>query len=140
MSVNVTDALQGLAEQHRVRCSRLDVQSDEMECQTRDFEADCAAEQGLESELRELDAVEGDSKGAVLQPSEATVLKPSEATEDPPPLRTKIIAVDQVRKESAKWIPAMTEEYESLVSKTGAVEGISDSDYRALIENPEGLG
>ncbi|OLP87224.1 hypothetical protein AK812_SmicGene31570 [Symbiodinium microadriaticum] len=66
MSVNVTDTLQGLAEQHRVRCSMLDVQSDEVECQTRDFEADWAAE---------------------------------------------------VRKESAKWIPAMTEEYESLVSK-----------------------
>ncbi|CAE7207759.1 unnamed protein product, partial [Symbiodinium necroappetens] len=59
MSVNVTDAFQGLAEQHRVRCSRLDVQSDEMECQTRDFEADCAAEvQGLESELRELAEIE----------------------------------------------------------------------------------
>ena len=176
MSVNVTDTLQGLAEQHRVRCSMLDVQSDEAECQTRDFEADWAAEvQGLECELRELaeiehrmvmslqgpllrsvhvgadeendegstpvhcgaDALEGDSKGAVLQPSEATVLRPSEAAEDPPPVQTKIIAADQVRKESAKWIPAMTEEYESLVSKTGAVEEISDSDYRALIENPE---
>ena len=52
MSVNVTDTLQGLAEQHRVRCSMLDVQSDEVECQTRDFEADWAAEvQGLECEF-----------------------------------------------------------------------------------------
>ncbi|OLQ07665.1 hypothetical protein AK812_SmicGene8938 [Symbiodinium microadriaticum] len=72
-----------------------------VECQTRDFEADWAAEVALLFTV-----VEMPWKKAA-----------------------------KVRKESAKWIPAMTEEYESLVSKTGAVEEISDSDYRALIED-----
>ncbi|CAE7939965.1 unnamed protein product [Symbiodinium sp. KB8] len=56
---------------------------------------------------------------------------------DPPPLQTKIIAADQVRREPEKWVPSMTEEYQSLVSRTDAVEELSDSQYRHLLEDPE---
>ncbi|OLP90889.1 Retrovirus-related Pol polyprotein from transposon TNT 1-94 [Symbiodinium microadriaticum] len=55
---------------------------------------------------------------------------------DPPPLQTKIIGADQVRREPEKWVPSMTEEYQSLVSRTGAVEELSDSQYRQLLEDP----
>ncbi|CAE7254294.1 RE1 [Symbiodinium microadriaticum] len=52
---------------------------------------------------------------------------------DPPPLQTKIIGADQVRREPEKWVPSMTEEYQSLVSRTGAVQELSDSDYKTLL-------
>ena len=55
---------------------------------------------------------------------------------DPPPLQTKIIGADQVRREPEKWVPSMIEEYQSLVSRTGAVQELSDSDYKRLLEDP----
>ena len=55
---------------------------------------------------------------------------------DPPPLQTKIIGADQVRREPDKWIPSMTEEYHSLVSRTGAVQELSDGQYQQLLGDP----
>ncbi|CAE7353143.1 GIP, partial [Symbiodinium necroappetens] len=57
---------------------------------------------------------------------------------DPPPLQTKIIGADQVRREPGKWIPSMTEEYQSLVSRTGAVQELSDGQYKQLLEGGSG--
>ncbi|OLP89592.1 putative transposon protein [Symbiodinium microadriaticum] len=54
---------------------------------------------------------------------------------DPPPLQTKIIGADQVRREPEKWVPSMKEEYQSLVSRTGAVQELSDSQYKQLLED-----
>ena len=55
---------------------------------------------------------------------------------DPPPLQTKIIGADQVRREPEKWVPSMIEEYQSLVSRTVAVQELSDSEYKKLLEDP----
>ncbi|CAE7254381.1 RE1, partial [Symbiodinium microadriaticum] len=63
------------------------------------------------------------------RPSEPTLTDES----DPPPLQTKIIGADQVRREPEKWIPSMTEEYHSLVSRTGAVQELSDGQYQQLL-------
>ena len=41
-----------------------------------------------------------------------------------------------MRREPEKWVPSMTEEYQSLVSRTGAVDELSDSQYRQLLEDP----
>ena len=60
-----------------------------------------------------------------------------DTSSDPPPLQTKIIGADQVRREPEKWIPSMTDEYQSLVSKTGAVEELSEGEYKVLAEDPD---
>ncbi|CAE7314267.1 RE1 [Symbiodinium microadriaticum] len=69
-----------------------------------------------------------------LECVDATGARPEEQEE--PPLQTKIIGADQVRREPEKWIPSMIEEYQSLVSKTGAVQELSDSQYKQLLEDP----
>eukprot|EP00439_Symbiodinium_sp_Y106_P051639 s373_g6.t2 len=56
--------------------------------------------------------------------------------DDPPPLQTKIISQDQVRREPHKWRASLVEEFESLVERTEAVEELSDSQYNGLVEDP----
>ncbi|CAE7806811.1 RE1, partial [Symbiodinium necroappetens] len=56
---------------------------------------------------------------------------------DAPPLQTRIISADQVRREPDKWRGPITEEYESLVKKTEAVEELTEAQYQALLEDPE---
>ena len=56
---------------------------------------------------------------------------------DAPPLQTRIISADQVRREPDKWRGPITEEYESLVKKTEAVEELTEAQYQALLEDPK---
>ena len=60
-----------------------------------------------------------------------------DVNDDPPPLQTKTIAQEQVRRELAKWREPMGEEVESLVQKTEAVEDLTDAQYSELISDPK---
>eukprot|EP00439_Symbiodinium_sp_Y106_P055609 s1913_g7.t1 len=57
--------------------------------------------------------------------------------DDPPPLQTKIVSQDQVRREPHKWRGALVEELQSLTQKTEAVEDITDSQYSELVGDPQ---
>ena len=86
--------------------------------------------------LKSMSVIEeiGLAEGDVSEQVETTGARPEEQEE--PPLQTKIIGADQVRREPEKWIPSMIEEYQSLVSKTGAVQELSDSQYKQLLDDP----
>ena len=90
----------------------------------------CSVELKSMSVIEEVELAEGD----VSEQVDAPVARPEDQEE--PPLQTKIIGADQVRREPEKWIPSMIEEYQSLVSKTGAVQELSDSQYKQLLDDP----
>ena len=75
--------------------------------------------------------------GRELMPSENEIeYTCKEVDDDPPPLQTKTIAQEQVRRELGKWRESMGEEVESLVQKTEAVEELTDSQYSELVSDP----
>ena len=156
MQVNVSRVLDGLAEQHyeiRELLQGLEECGEEgsmgtdqlywtalkgLELLSRELRG---FEEGLLASahpmvLRSLSVAEDLSSGELESAGAAAVEEPAVDASDPPPLQTKIIAADQVRREPEKWIPSMGDEYQSLVSKTGAVEELSEGEYRALAEDP----
>ncbi|CAE7923316.1 RE2 [Symbiodinium sp. KB8] len=157
MQVNVSRVLDSLAEQHyEIREHLQGLVEQEEEPSVGADQLYWTALKGLELQSRNL----RDLEGGLLRSAHPVVLKSLSVAEDlgtgesegaetaaeeepvavdvsdPPPLQTKIIAADQVRREPEKWIPSMTDEYQSLVSKTGAVEELSEGEYRALAEDP----
>ncbi|CAE7438163.1 unnamed protein product, partial [Symbiodinium sp. CCMP2592] len=166
MCVNVADEMQELAEVHRAMCSLLDGQSEEVDGQCCSCEAQWLDEvQGLEQELQRMKGLEDSlllsSEGPILKSIELCVDNEVEAEacqldrkseecmlgsgslkavqmddDDPPPLQSKIVAQDQVRRELGKWRGSMGEEVESLVQKTEAVEDLTDDQYHKLVADP----
>ncbi|OLP82151.1 Transposon Ty4-H Gag-Pol polyprotein [Symbiodinium microadriaticum] len=157
MQVNVSGALDWVAGQHREVQSLLQAVDDGgNEFSVEGDKPYWEALEALEGQGRELQRIEDE----LLQSACPVVLRSLSVTEtigsedgelsaaaegtrsdgdtslDPPPLQTKIIGADQVRREPEKWIPSMTDEYQSLVSKTGAVEELSDGEYKVLAEDP----
>ncbi|OLP98122.1 Transposon Ty4-J Gag-Pol polyprotein [Symbiodinium microadriaticum] len=158
MQVNVSGALDWVAGQHREVQSLLQAVDDG----GNEFPADgdrpyWEALEALESQGRELQRIEdellqsacpvvlrslsvtdtmGSEDGELSAAAEGTG-SDGDTSSDPPPLQTKIIGADQVRREPEKWIPSMTDEYQSLVSKTGAVEELSEGEYKVLAEDPD---
>ncbi|CAE7234908.1 RE1, partial [Symbiodinium necroappetens] len=157
MQVNVSGALDWVAGQHREVQSLLQAVDDGgNEFSVEGDKPYWEALEALESQGRELQRIEDE----LLQSACPVVLRSLSVTEtigsedgelsaaaegtgsdgdtssDPPSLHTKIIGADQVRREPEKWIPSMTDEYQSLVSKTGAVEELSEGEYKVLAEDP----
>ena len=83
----------------------------------------------------------GDAPGGLGQLELEPRVEPSRDTstdsDDPPPLQTKIVSQDQVRREPQKWREALVEELQSLIQKTQAVEDISEQQYLDLARNPQ---
>ncbi|CAE7369176.1 RE1 [Symbiodinium sp. CCMP2592] len=151
MTNAVDEVMSKLTVEHQRRCSMLEDLSDDLEGWLRECEDGLLGEiQSIERELgelrkvevHELRSLEGAAVASFTGPSLHSIRKysvseePSEPDEDVPPLQTKIIASDQVRKELPKWIPPMAEEYEAVVSKTEAVEELDDEAYQALVADP----
>ena len=158
MKADVSGALNEVAAQHLKVCSLLQtVEEDNSEqvCSSVDkiywnaldaLERQGCELQGYESQLlnsansvvlRSLSAIDSETpvdEGELVKAE--GLAQDGEGLSDPPPLQTKIIGADQVRREPEKWIPSMTEEYQSLVSRTGAVQELSDSAYKQLMEDP----
>ena len=157
MQVNVSGALDWVAGQHREVQSLLQAVDDGgNELSVEGDRPYWEALEALESQGRELQRIEvellqsacpvilrslsvtdtiGSEDGELLAAAEGTG-PDGDTSSDPPPLQTKIIGADQVRREPEKWIPSMTDEYQSLVSKTGAVEELSEGEYKVLAEDP----
>ena len=87
----------------------------------------------LQSQDEESGQAEHSGKNTVH--GNVTVDTSGDGNDDPPPLQTKTIAQEQVRRELAKWREPMGEEVESLVTKTGAVEDLTDRQYKDLIDD-----
>ncbi|CAE7637232.1 LZTR1, partial [Symbiodinium sp. CCMP2456] len=155
---NVSDSLDYIARQHR------EVQNILQTAEEVDNQVDVGCDgvywemlKALEHEGRELHEVENhllDSANSVVLRSLTVVedlethrseddgqleqrSSPEDGVEDPPPLQSKIVGQDQVRREPGKWKPALLEEYISLVQKTQAVEEISDDQYWDLMKRED---
>ncbi|CAE6971030.1 unnamed protein product [Symbiodinium sp. CCMP2592] len=135
MCVNVADEMQELAEVHRAMCSLLDGQSEEVDGQCCSCEAQWLDEvQGLEQVEAEACQLDRKSEECMLGSGSLKAVQMDD--DDPPPLQSKIVAQDQVRRELGKWRGSMGEEVESLVQKTEAVEDLTDDQYHKLVADP----
>ena len=158
MEADVSEVLDEVAVQHHKVCTLLQAaeeDSDEQVCGSVDklywstlkaLEHQVCELQGYESQLlnsassvvlRSISVVDSETPVNGGEPASGEgVDHGGGELSDPPPLQTKIIGADQVRREPEKWIPSMIEEYQSLVSRTGAVQELSDGDYKRLLEDP----
>ncbi|OLQ14728.1 putative E3 ubiquitin-protein ligase HERC1 [Symbiodinium microadriaticum] len=93
---------------------------------------------GLRS-VAQCDQPEGDKASAWADAgsSESSAEAEMNNADDPPPLQTKIVSREQVRKEPGRWRRSVAEEYESLVKKTEAVEEITDAQFQEMIADSE---
>eukprot|EP00439_Symbiodinium_sp_Y106_P072524 s1692_g13.t1 len=167
VSVDLAQAVRSLTVAHQACSSVLQVFDNDQASWLKECEDAVMKDAGrLEEELRFLRSVEcegfqrleasqgrcdnpfelrsvalGDASGGLGQLELEPRVNPSRDTgtdaDDPPPLQTKIVSQDQVRREPQKWREALVEEFQSLIQKTQAVEDISEQQYLDLARNPQ---
>ena len=159
MTASFEGTVQSMAEDHQVRCKLLEALSDDVQGWFKGCEEDLVQSiEGIERELRLLkgfelrelrklettgaqeDMVEEDivlwDKDPLVE-REEVVSKAVDPQDDPPPLQSKIVSQEQVRRELEKWRDSMGEEVDSLVQKTEAVEDLTEVQYNGLVEDPD---
>ncbi|CAE7222563.1 RE1 [Symbiodinium sp. CCMP2592] len=152
MGEELEEVVDAMTNAHYVRSKMLEVSYEDVEgwlkgCdeaifnEVQELERELQILQGGEQEaLRRLVQVEG---GRARQPRvcSATVSDEgddgpaSQGADDSPPLQTKIVSQQQVRQELGKWQSSMSEEVESLVQKTEAVEDLTEAQYNELVSD-----
>ena len=167
VAVTLDETMRDLTSSHQAYSSMLKLFNDDQGGWLKDWEAGVIEDaHRIEDELRVLQRVEQEcidrletSQGQCVSPFELRSVTLSDVSDeanslevlagtkcgsqsstskdDPPPLQTRIVSQDQVRREPHLWCGPLSEEHESLTQRTEAVEDITEAQYSELVKDEQ---